>query len=72
MGHVLPLVIDEVANDIADGLAQEILVAHDVLDRIGNPAQTARLPVLGFEIANRRRCDWITRLGFSTIISSFG
>jgi hypothetical protein len=70
---VLPLVIDEVANDVADRLAQEILVAQDVFDRIGNPAQTPRsLPVLGFEIANRRRCDWITRLGFSTIISSFG
>jgi ABC-type uncharacterized transport system substrate-binding protein len=31
-GHVLPLVIDEVANDVVHVLAQEILIAQDALE----------------------------------------
>ena len=36
--HVLPFVVDEVANDVVHGLAHEILVAQDALDRLGDPA----------------------------------
>src|SRR4249920_1181271 len=62
-GHVLPFVVDEVANDAVHGLAQKIVVAQDALDRLGDPAQTPRsLPMLGIEIAYGRRCDRIARL----------
>ena len=36
--HVLPFVVDEVANDVVYGLAHKILVAQDALDRLGYPA----------------------------------
>jgi hypothetical protein len=40
--HVLPLLLDEVGNDIVHSLAQEILIAQHALNRLGNPAQTPR------------------------------
>jgi hypothetical protein len=39
-GHVLPLVLDEVANDVIHRLAQDILVAQDALNRQGKPPQS--------------------------------
>ena len=60
---MLPLLLDEVGNDVVHGLAQEILVAQDALDRLGDPAQTPRsLLMLGFEITNGRRCARIASL----------
>jgi hypothetical protein len=61
-GHVLPFVVDEVANDVGHILAHEILIAQDALDRLRDLAQTLRSRlVLGFKIADRRRCNRITR-----------
>jgi hypothetical protein len=52
-----------VANDVVHILAQEILIAQDAFDCLGDPAQTLRsLLVLGFKIADGRRCDRIARL----------
>jgi len=39
---VPPFVVDEVTNDVVHVLAQEILIAQDVLDRLGDSAQTLR------------------------------
>ena len=41
-GHVPPFVVDEVTNDVVHVLAQEILIAQDALDRLGDSAQTLR------------------------------
>src|SRR5207247_48055 len=54
--HVLPLLLNEVGNDVVHGLAQEILVAQHALDRLSDPAQTPRsLLMLGFELTDGRR-----------------
>jgi len=62
-GHVLPFVVDEVANDVVYILAQEVLIAQDAFDRLGDSAQTLRsLLMLRFKITNGRRCDRIADL----------
>src|SRR5271169_6193917 len=62
-GHMLPLVVDEVANDVVYALSQEILVAQDELDRLSDSAQTYRAhSMFSFEIADSCRCDRVARL----------
>jgi len=57
-GHVLPFVVDEVANDVVHILAHEILIAQDALDCLSDPAQTPRsLLVLACKIWSPLRQD---------------
>jgi hypothetical protein len=47
---VLPFVADEVANDVSNALAPQVLIAEDTLDHLIDQAQTPRsLLMLGFE-----------------------
>ena len=65
-GHMLPFVVDEVANDVVYGLSQQILVVQDAFDRLSNSAQTSgTLPMFGFQIADSRRCDRVAGIELS-------
>src|ERR1700758_3734250 len=58
-----PLLLDEVANDVVDGLAQEFPISEYILDRAGDPAQTfCALAVIGREIADLRGRGGIAQL----------
>jgi hypothetical protein len=49
-GHVLPFVVNKVANDADHVLAYEVLVVQDAIDRLGDSAQTLfSFLVLGFK-----------------------
>jgi hypothetical protein len=48
-----PLVHDEVANHIVDGVPHDVPIPQHTLDRLHSPAQTfGAIPMLGREIAN--------------------
>src|SRR5437879_4444082 len=60
-----PLPLDEVANDVVDGLAQEFPIGEYILDCVGDPAQTfGAPPVIGREIADLRGRGGIAQLQF--------
>lgn len=60
--HVLPLAVDEIANDVVYGLTQQILVTQDALDGLSDAAEPpCTLSMFEFEIADSRGCNWIAR-----------
>ncbi len=61
-GDMVPFVHDEVANDVVDGLPQNIPIRQYTLDRLHDPPQTfGAAPMLGREIANICSCGGIAR-----------
>ena len=71
--HVPTFVVDEVAHDIVHDMAHKILVVQDGLNHLRDAAQTpCSLLMLGFEIADSRRCAGVTHFSLSKIMSSFG
>ena len=72
-GDMAPFVLDEVENDVVDGVPQDFPIGQDTLDRLCDPPQTfAGPPVLGREIANIRSRGGIARFSFSNNMSSRG
>lgn len=58
-----PFVLDEVANDVVDGLPQQFPISQYTLDRLRDPVQTfSTPPVIGREIADIRGRGGIAHL----------
>src|ERR1700758_1087449 len=60
-----PLLLNEVANDVVHGLAQEFPISEYILDCVGDPAQTiSASTVIGRKIADLRGRGGIAHLQF--------
>ena len=58
LSHVLPLTLDEIANDFTYGVSHQIFVIQDAINCSGDVSQTfCSFPMLGFKIA--KRCDFV-------------
>src|SRR5262245_8055802 len=56
LGHMMPFLLDEVSNDVIDGLPQEFPISQHTFDCPRDPAQTFGAPaMIGREIADPRR-----------------
>ena len=68
-----PFLLDEVANDIIDGLSQEFPISQYALDCLCDPTQTfGARPMIGREIADVRGRGGIADLQPLNTMSSSG
>ena len=72
-GDMVPFVLDEVENDVVDGMSQDFPIRQYTLNRLRDPPQKfGAAPVLGGEIANICSRGGIAHFLISNTISSWG